>query len=237
MDGREALLRLVVELERERDGDVAAVLEDDDSDAALRRRVRDLDSLEVCLVLPMRASGAVESDIDRETRLESDDDTLALARCEETAEGVVNVCSTTDDDGRDEKSTEPVKTRTSEGFEPERTLRERAANGVDNLLLRDGTLDAEGLCDVRRERDGLSTKVVENGDFALITTVQPVEQLLREERSDVAKQVLDGLILDDGVLDGDRTLQDADSLRVLVEDRVNVLSSPERILQNMILVM
>jgi hypothetical protein len=60
-----------------------------------------------------------------------------------------------------------------------------------------------------RNHGRLRTQVVDGRDLVGITTIDAVDEFLDEDRSDVAKDVLDGLILNLGVLNGDGALKDA----------------------------
>jgi hypothetical protein len=131
-----------------------------------------------------------------------------------------------DDDRSDEESAQPVETRTSEGLQPEGGIRKRRANIVDDLIVRKRATYTELRDDSFRERNRLRAKVVKGGDFALVATIKPVEEFLRKERCDIAEQVLDRLIFDDGVLNSNGTLENANTLRVLIEDSLNILSRP-----------
>ena len=105
-------------------------------------------------------------------------------------------------------------------------LGKRVANSVGDVATRYDTLDARD----GRSRLGLGPEVVNSGNLARVAAVDPLGELLDQGRDDVAEDVLDGLILDLSVLDSDGALEDADTLRVLVEDGLNIFSCPERIL-------
>ena len=69
-------------------------------------------------------------------------------------------------------------------------------------------------------------EVLDRRDLGLVTAVQTVNELVDEHGGDVPEQILNRLVLDLRVVDSDGALQNADTLRVLVEDGVDVLGLP-----------
>jgi predicted deacetylase len=66
------------------------------------------------------------------------------------------------------------------------------------------------------------------GLVACIATFKAVN----ERRVNIAKEVLGRLVLHIRVFHGDRTLENADTLRVLIKDGLDIFSSPKGILDN-----
>lgn len=75
------------------------------------------------------------------------------------------------------------------------------------------------------------TQVVNSRNFAKVTIIDSVDELLNESRVDITKDIFDRLIFDLCVLNGDRALKNTDALRILIEDCFDVFSSPEGILR------
>ena len=129
-----------------------------------------------------------------------------------------------DDRLRCEQSTEPVELRTGDGLEPSRGVRKGCTDGVGRLILGHSRRDSS------RNDARLGAEVFDGRDLGLVAPIESVDELVDEERGDVTKELLDRLVLNLRVLNSDGTLEDTDALRVLVEDRIDVLSGPERVL-------
>jgi hypothetical protein len=81
-------------------------------------------------------------------------------------------------------------------------------------------------------RGRLCTEIVNCRDLALIATILTLKKIFYEGCIDFIEDILDGFVLDLCVLNSDRTLENADAPRVLIKDGIDILSSPERVLQN-----
>lgn len=77
------------------------------------------------------------------------------------------------------------------------------------------------------KRERTSSKEVDHGNLAEVSAVGALKEFLSKQRDDIAEELLDGLILDNGVLGGDGSLENADALRILVENGLDILGSPE----------
>jgi hypothetical protein len=78
----------------------------------------------------------------------------------------------------------------------------------------------------KRGRGRRNTEIVRSGDLRFVAAILTLEEALDEGRVDVAEKVFDGLILDLRVLDSDRSLEDTNSLRILVKDSVYIPCCP-----------
>jgi hypothetical protein len=70
----------------------------------------------------------------------------------------------------------------------------------------------------------LRAHVVDSRYFARITPINTTNKLVDESRCDVAKDILDRLVFNFRMIDSDRALKNADTLRVLIEDGLDVFS-------------
>ena len=77
---------------------------------------------------------------------------------------------------------------------------------------------------------GSNSEIVDGGDSRLITTILVLDKALDHGLVNVAKEVLDQLILYDGPFYRNRALQNAHTLRILIEHRVDIFRRPKRIL-------
>jgi hypothetical protein len=80
-------------------------------------------------------------------------------------------------------------------------------------------------------RNRRGSKVINRGNLGGIAVVVSVEEFLDEVLCDVAESGLDWLILDFGVGNCNGTLKNTDTLWVLIENGVDVLRLPQRILR------
>jgi hypothetical protein len=80
-------------------------------------------------------------------------------------------------------------------------------------------------------RSGRRSEVIDRGDLGRIAVVVAVEEFLDEVLRDISKHVLDRFILDLGMCDRNRTLKNTNALWILVENCINVLCLPQRILR------
>jgi hypothetical protein len=67
-------------------------------------------------------------------------------------------------------------------------------------------------------------------DVYLVDSRIIISSLLYQERRNITVQVLNGLVLKDRLFDGDETMENTDSLRVLIEDGFDILGCLEGIL-------
>lgn len=163
-------------------------------------------------------------------------DALTVPRCQDPLDGVRQRLLSMRDGDVGEERLEPTELGTREGIEPLAGRRKDPIDVVDVLGSRIGRFDRvrdvaaveEGGVD-RRGRGG---EVVDHGDRRRVAVVVLVEELGRERRLDAAEEFADRLLGRRAVLDGDGTLEDADSLGVLVEDGLNVVGLPEGVLNN-----
>ena len=225
MDGREAHGRLVQVVEVQGDRAFETLLENRNVDGRGRSVERRLDDLEGRVMNTKRTCGAVQRDLGGARTVGLDDDLLTTARSEEAAKWVIDVCRTLDDDVRSEESADPTELRTGDSLQPGRGLRETLAEDVGCSVARNGRDNGSA------DRTGDGAEVLDRGDLRLVAIVQASDELLDEERGDVAQEVLDRLVLDLGVLDSDGALENANTLRVLVEDGIDVLGGPKRVLE------
>ena len=130
-----------------------------------------------------------------------------------------------DDSGGSEESAGPAELRTGNGVKPGRGLRERLAEDVGRCVARNRGSNGRG----GRTRD--RGEILDGGDLRLVAIVEARNELLDEERGDVAQKILDRLVLDLRVLDSDGSLENANTLRVLVEDGIDVLGGPKGVLE------
>ena len=54
-----------------------------------------------------------------------------------------------------------------------------------------------------------------------------MDELIDESGVDVAQKIFDGLVLNFGVLDGNRALKDINTLGILIEDGLDILGLPD----------
>jgi hypothetical protein len=95
---------------------------------------------------------------------------------------------------------------------------------------REATFSLDGL-DESGGGDGRRSEVIDRRNLGSIAVVVPVEELLDEVLRDVAEHVLDRLVLDFGMGNRNGTLEDTDALWILIENGVDVLCLPQRILR------
>lgn len=69
---------------------------------------------------------------------------------------------------------------------------------------------------------GFGSEVIDRRDTRFISTVEFFENLLGERFLNVAEHVGDRLLRRSAVLDGHRTLEDRDTLRILIEDGFDI---------------
>jgi len=96
--------------------------------------------------------------------------------------------------------------------------------GYETALIFDG-IDESGGRGVRR------SEVIDRNDLRSIAVVVTVEEPLDEVAGDVAEHVLDRFVPDLGMGSGYRTLEDTNTLWILVETCIDVLCLPQRILR------
>ena len=75
------------------------------------------------------------------------------------------------------------------------------------------------------------SEVVDRRDERLVVRVELVEEFLDERVFDSAEQFSDRLLSSRTVLDGDRSLEDTDSLGISIKDRLDIIALPEGILK------
>ena len=91
VDGSKAQRRLILELEGERNGNVATIFKDCEVDTLGRGIKLDFKNLERGLMLAIRTGGAVERDGGECRAIKSDNDSLSCAGSEKAANGIVDV--------------------------------------------------------------------------------------------------------------------------------------------------
>jgi hypothetical protein len=74
---------------------------------------------------------------------------------------------------------------------------------------------------------GFRANVINRRDFGRVATVSSFDEFVNQRGINVAEKIFDGLILHLGVLDGDRSLKNTDSLSILIENSLNVFCCPE----------
>ena len=77
----------------------------------------------------------------------------------------------------------------------------------------------------------MTGQIINDGDFVLIAIVTTLEDTVNKSIIDVSEQLFNRLVLDLGVLDRNRSLENADTLRVLVDDSLDIFGCPERVLK------
>jgi hypothetical protein len=77
---------------------------------------------------------------------------------------------------------------------------------------------------------GSDSEMVDGRDSRLIATILALEKALDQRLVDVSKEVLDRLILYDGPFGRNGALQNAHTLGILIEHRVDIIGRPKRIL-------
>jgi hypothetical protein len=77
---------------------------------------------------------------------------------------------------------------------------------------------------------GSDSEIVDGRDSRLIATILALEKALDQRLVDVSKEVLDRLILYDGPFGRNGALQNAHTLGILIEHRVDIFGRPKRIL-------
>lgn len=80
-------------------------------------------------------------------------------------------------------------------------------------------------------RSRVRGEVSDGRDRRRVAVVVLGEELVREGLLDAAEEVRDRLLGRRAVLDGNGSLEDTDALRVLVEDGLDILSLPKRVLR------
>jgi hypothetical protein len=70
-------------------------------------------------------------------------------------------------------------------------------------------------------------KVIDHRDLRRVATISGFNEFVDQRGIDVAEKIFDGLIFHLGVLNGDRTLKDTDSLRILIENGFDVFCCSE----------
>lgn len=124
------------------------------------------------------------------------------------------------------QSVQPITRRGKDAVDVVNVL--DAARFLDLLgAVRDVVAVEEGRIDGRR----VGSEVVDRGDLGFVTSVVLVEELLGESGFDTSEELFDGLLSFRAVLDGDGTLEDTGSLRILVEDGFDIVALPEGILR------
>jgi hypothetical protein len=88
--------------------------------------------------------------------------------------------------------------------------------------------------EISRDSLTLDCKVIDSRDGRLVTTIFPFEEPLDKSLVDVAKKVLDRLVLHHRPFRSYGTLKDTDTLRILVKDGLDIFCSPQRILRSSI---
>lgn len=163
-------------------------------------------------------------------------DALTMPRRENPLDGVGEGLLAVGDADVGEESLEPSELGSSEGVEPLARGRKDAVDGVDVLLstLRQ-RLDGVGDVVLGEEGRGVDHfrgggEVIDGRDGRGVVVVELLEELVGERRLDATEHRGDGLLGRLAVLDGDGSLEDADTLSVLVEDGLDVLRLPERVL-------
>lgn len=116
-------------------------------------------------------------------------------------------------------------------FEPERNVRNSEVGGGRSGKSDDVVFGGDVEATSNGDERGEGAEVVDSRDVGSVSTVRTLKEVLDEDVGDVVEHLLDGLVLHRGVLDGDGTLENADTLRVLVEDGIDILSGPERVLE------
>lgn len=225
MDRGIALLGVVSKGEMERDRDTLSLLVHDERYSVSPGVESEFDGLEVSSVRAERPSGTVNSNRDSLAVLRLDHDSLASSWIEDSPEGVGDVASALDDVDRGQSGTKPANVGTGNNLEPVIKSRDVLADLEGPNVARDGLGNETSL-----GLTGLGADKVNFGDLALVIVVELLQDLLDQESFDVAEHVLDGFVNNSSVLDGHGTLEDTDPLGVLVEDGLNVLGGPERVL-------
>jgi hypothetical protein len=231
VDRGEAHVRSVLEREVKGDRRAASLLEHGEGDDVGGGVKGELDGLEVGGVGTKGPGASVEDDGRGLIAGGGNDDSLVGSRGEKASHRVGDVGGALDEVDRGKEGSEPANLGTGEGLEPsvDRGKGRGFSELVDGLAGLGRDLDA-------RERSGrddrlLSSDVVDSRDLGLVSAVVSVEQFLGEPGLDAAEELLDRLVGSSAVLDGDGSLENADSLGVGIEDGVDVLGGPERVLK------
>jgi len=152
-------------------------------------------------------------------------------RSEKALEGISNVSGALNNVGRAEESTEPSNLGPSKSLEPFLSWRNRRSNLVSNNILYRSDLNIVYLHDVRVDLRRRGANVINDRNFALITIIVAIEELLDEGIFNTTEHFLDRDVGDFGVLGGDGSLEDTDPLRILVKNCLDILGGPKRVLK------
>ena len=233
VNGSESHVGSVLELEEEGDGRSFSLLEDGEGDETGGGREGEFDGFELVGVRTEGSSSTEEGDRGDFVVGGGDDlDSLVGTRSEESLHGVGDVSRSLDVVDRRENSSKPSDLGTGESLEPlvdgrkRRLVRSELVDGLSRLGRRDGDSGERGRAD-----DGFGSDVVDRRDLGLVSTVVPIEELLGELGFDVSEDLSDGFVDDCRVSNGDGSLEDADSLRVSIEDGLDILGGPEGVLR------
>ena len=154
---------------------------------------------------------------------------LTSTRGEDTTKGIMNIGRALNNGCRSQKGAEPAELRTTQSLQPGRSLRQVGAE-----LISDGgpSLCALDARQVLGDGLGSSCEVLDDRDRRNVATIRTFEKTLHEGLVDVSEQFFNGLILLDRPLRGYRSLEDANTLRILIEDGFNVFGSPQGVLNS-----
>ena len=153
------------------------------------------------------------------------DNFLTIAGRKETADGVVNVRRPANDGAAGEKSPQPAKVRTGEIIQPKTCIRDWGRGMEYETAFSFSGLEETGGRGRRR------SEVIDRRDLRSIPVVVAVEEPLDEVLGDISEHVLDRFVLDLGMGSRNRTLEDTNALWILVENCIDVLRLPQRILR------
>jgi hypothetical protein len=152
---------------------------------------------------------------------------LIGTRSKEALQGIGEITIVVYNVNGSKQGAEPSDFRSSESLEPIFGGRNCGSNLVDLLV---GTGTHLNTSELGSYTCRSATNVVDARNLALVTTVVAVEELLDQVSLDTSQHLFDRAVGDVRVFDSYGSLENADTLRVLIEDGVNVFSSPEGIL-------
>src|SRR5258708_4631496 len=231
MNWRETLIRAVDEGKVKRNGNIAAIFIDGNGDVPGSSIIFDADSLEVGIVDTVGAGSTTNGDSGSNIGGVAHSNSLMSTRSEEALEGISNVSGALNNVGRAEESTEPSNLGPSKSLEPFLSWRNRRSNLVSNNILYRSDLNIVYLHDVRVDLRRRGANVINDRNFALITIIVAIEELLDEGIFNTTEHFLDRDVGDFGVLGGDGSLEDTDPLRILVKNCLDILGGPKRVLK------
>jgi hypothetical protein len=158
------------------------------------------------------------------------DDTLGWSRCEKMADRVVDIQFTLNDHPRREEGTQPVQFGTWQSLQPCRGVRNVIAYHEQLLAIGNFASDIRD----RHLQDGgwHDIEILDSGNSGFVASIVMVQNLLDAVGDHVPQKRLNRLVLHLRVLDSNRSLKNANTLGVLIENRLDVFGSPQRILWN-----